>query len=86
MEKHFIGPGQDAIREFEQKAQKAMENKANVFKAKFQEILYEIRALNDEKYKIQQSPLTKGELLTAGQGRTGKKEKRAYTQSTTQAP
>jgi hypothetical protein len=75
MEKHFIGPGQDAIREFEQKAQKAMENKANAFRAKFQEILDEIRALNDEKYKIQQSPLTKGELLQLAKAELEKKKK-----------
>ena len=75
MEKHFVGPGQDAIRKFEQKAKKAMENRVNAFQVQFQEVLDEIRALNDEKYKIQKSPLTKGELLKLAVSELEKKKK-----------
>ena len=75
MEKHFIGPGQDAIRDFEQKTKKAMESKVNGFREKYQEILDEIRILNDEKYKIQQSPLTKSELLQLAKSELEKKKK-----------
>ncbi|WP_319405143.1 hypothetical protein [uncultured Desulfosarcina sp.] len=73
-DKHFIGSGQDAIRNFERTAKQAMENRVVAFKEKIQKILDEIRALDNEKYQVQRSPLTKGELLELAKAELEKKK------------